>query len=206
MKTAIALGSLLATSVLAKPLVHKHHKRDWAFAEEVDTVYTTVTAGGSSGGGWSWGSWGGSGWGSWGSETSSADAVPVVTETPMDQAPPAPTSPPAAVVTVWTSVVAEGAAPTAAPAAASPAESPAASSADSWGSTSTAASGSQGSGPGGIDIASILNQHNLHRANHSASPLTWDTNMANIAAQIASSCVYAHNTYVDPSIAVSMIY
>lgn len=36
--------------------------------------------------------------------------------------------------------------------------------------------------------------HNIHRANHSASDVTWDDNLASIAAQIASSCVYAHNT------------
>jgi uncharacterized protein YkwD len=41
---------------------------------------------------------------------------------------------------------------------------------------------------------SVLAQHNIHRANHSADALTWDDNMANIAQQIAQSCVYAHNT------------
>lgn len=40
----------------------------------------------------------------------------------------------------------------------------------------------------------ILEQHNLHRKNHSADPLTWDDNLADIALQIASSCNYAHNT------------
>jgi hypothetical protein len=40
----------------------------------------------------------------------------------------------------------------------------------------------------------ILEQHNTHRANHSAPALTWSDNMAHIAQQIAESCVYAHNT------------
>jgi uncharacterized protein YkwD len=40
----------------------------------------------------------------------------------------------------------------------------------------------------------ILDQHNNHRANSSAPPLTWSDNMASIAAEIATSCVYAHNT------------
>jgi hypothetical protein len=40
----------------------------------------------------------------------------------------------------------------------------------------------------------ILNQHNNHRANHSATALVWDDNMASVAQQIGTSCVYAHNT------------
>ncbi|KIW87842.1 uncharacterized protein Z519_11426 [Cladophialophora bantiana CBS 173.52] len=40
----------------------------------------------------------------------------------------------------------------------------------------------------------ILQAHNVHRRNHSAADLTWSDNLATIAAQIAASCVYAHNT------------
>jgi uncharacterized protein YkwD len=40
----------------------------------------------------------------------------------------------------------------------------------------------------------ILDSHNIHRANHSASDLAWDDKLAGIAAQIAASCVYAHDT------------
>lgn len=40
----------------------------------------------------------------------------------------------------------------------------------------------------------ILDAHNIHRANHSVSGLAWDDRMASIAAQIAASCVYAHDT------------
>lgn len=40
----------------------------------------------------------------------------------------------------------------------------------------------------------ILKQHNIHRANHTVERLAWDENLASIAAEIASSCNYAHNT------------
>jgi uncharacterized protein YkwD len=68
--------------------------------------------------------------------------------------------------------------------------------------TSSAPSAGSG-GAGGVGpsangsssyVQSVLAQHNIHRANHSANALTWDDNMANIAQQIAQSCVYAHNT------------
>jgi uncharacterized protein YkwD len=39
--------------------------------------------------------------------------------------------------------------------------------------------------------------HNLHRANHSAPDLEWDSGLAATAAIIASSCVYAHDVYVS---------
>jgi uncharacterized protein YkwD len=42
-------------------------------------------------------------------------------------------------------------------------------------------------------IEAILQEHNDHRANHSAPALTWSDNLANIAGQTASSCVYAHD-------------
>lgn len=40
----------------------------------------------------------------------------------------------------------------------------------------------------------ILDSHNIHRQNASVSGLVWSDQMASIAAQIASSCVYAHDT------------
>lgn len=42
-----------------------------------------------------------------------------------------------------------------------------------------------------------LYSHNLHRYNHSANPLTWDQNQANIAAYVAASCVFAHQMYAS---------
>ena len=35
--------------------------------------------------------------------------------------------------------------------------------------------------------------HNVHRANHSAPDIEWDTDLVASAKQVASSCVYAHN-------------
>ncbi|GAB7365012.1 hypothetical protein MBLNU230_g5794t1 [Neophaeotheca triangularis] len=60
-------------------------------------------------------------------------------------------------------------------------EEPAPSSADSAGAAPTSYA----------EIATY--HHNLHRANHSADPLEWDSELADCAAEIASSCVYAHN-------------
>ncbi|EXJ93633.1 hypothetical protein A1O1_02025 [Capronia coronata CBS 617.96] len=40
----------------------------------------------------------------------------------------------------------------------------------------------------------ILDSHNIHRRNATVSNLVWSDEMASIAAQIASSCVYAHDT------------
>ncbi|OAA65788.1 scp-like extracellular protein [Niveomyces insectorum RCEF 264] len=41
--------------------------------------------------------------------------------------------------------------------------------------------------------ATALNQHNIHRANHSAPAATWNADLASYAAQAAESCVFAHN-------------
>lgn len=39
----------------------------------------------------------------------------------------------------------------------------------------------------------VIKHHNIHRANHSAPALVWDSQLAAIAQSIAQSCVYAHN-------------
>ncbi|KAH8660229.1 CAP domain-containing protein [Xylariales sp. PMI_506] len=43
-------------------------------------------------------------------------------------------------------------------------------------------------------INTVLRHHNVHRLNHSAPLLTWSSSLAETAKQIASSCVFAHNT------------
>jgi len=64
-----------------------------------------------------------------------------------------------------------------------------------WGSDwSSAAPAVQTAAPVGDYAQAILDQHNNHRANHSVPDLAWSDDMANIAAQIAASCVYEHNT------------
>jgi Cysteine-rich secretory protein family len=106
-------------------------------------------------------------WGGWG-HGSSSTAAPITTEAPATTA-PAWTAPPAA----WS---------TPAPA---PAPSPdVTSAAPAAASSSTTNSYAQ----------AILDQHNNHRQNASAPSLTWSDEMASIAAEIAASCTYAHNT------------
>lgn len=56
--------------------------------------------------------------------------------------------------------------------------------------TQPASGGSSPSGYAGV----ALDSHNVHRSNHSVSALQWDEGLANIAAQIARTCVYEHNT------------
>jgi len=178
MRTTLVIASLFASLALSKPLHERlHGKRSYVVVEDIETVTKTVT--GSSGSGWQWGEWG---WHGSSSPTTSSesDAVPVVTETPL-----APTIPvvtetmtmPAATPTpaaVQPSTAAASAWPTSAPTAA----------------PSTGAIASQGNFP----IQPVLDQHNNHRGNSSAAPLVWDENLANIALEIAQSCVYAHNT------------
>ncbi|KAL7800082.1 CAP domain-containing protein [Trichoderma ceciliae] len=47
---------------------------------------------------------------------------------------------------------------------------------------------------GGNDYQSaMLNEHNVHRANHSAPALAWDDTLAGFAHTTASGCVFAHD-------------
>ncbi|KAG9944770.1 PR-1-like protein, partial [Aureobasidium melanogenum] len=43
----------------------------------------------------------------------------------------------------------------------------------------------------------VLAHHNVHRANHSACNLEWDSQLAATAQQIAATCVYAHSMNVN---------
>ncbi|KAI4743071.1 PR-1-like protein [Aureobasidium sp. EXF-12298] len=43
----------------------------------------------------------------------------------------------------------------------------------------------------------VVDHHNVHRANHSAPALEWDSQLAATAAKIAATCVYAHSMDVD---------
>ncbi|KAL8757820.1 MAG: hypothetical protein Q9199_001942 [Rusavskia elegans] len=55
---------------------------------------------------------------------------------------------------------------------------------------STGASGETGTD--GYKSA-VLEHHNIHRANHSASDLEWDDTLAQYAEQVAKSCMYDHD-------------
>jgi uncharacterized protein YkwD len=39
----------------------------------------------------------------------------------------------------------------------------------------------------------MVEQHNIHRRNHSASDLTWDNTLAQYALATANGCVFAHD-------------
>ena len=45
--------------------------------------------------------------------------------------------------------------------------------------------------------AAVLYEHNILRAQHSASALSWDSALASDAQVLASSCVYEHDTCVS---------
>ncbi|KAL1969334.1 hypothetical protein VTN77DRAFT_9526 [Rasamsonia byssochlamydoides] len=45
--------------------------------------------------------------------------------------------------------------------------------------------------------ATILYNHNIHRANHSAAALTWSSDLEASALQLANGCVYEHNTDIN---------
>ncbi|PNP48900.1 hypothetical protein TGAMA5MH_00058 [Trichoderma gamsii] len=77
--------------------------------------------------------------------------------------------------------------PSPSPVAASPkpaASSPAASSSSSSSSSSSGSNDYQ---------SAMLNEHNIHRANHSAPALEWDDQLAGFAHITASGCVFAHD-------------
>jgi hypothetical protein len=44
----------------------------------------------------------------------------------------------------------------------------------------------------------VLYSHNVHRANHSSTDLTWSSDLEASAQALAASCVYQHDTYVHP--------
>lgn len=39
----------------------------------------------------------------------------------------------------------------------------------------------------------VLQHHNVHRVNHSASNLEWNSTLASFAEKVAMSCVWGHN-------------
>jgi uncharacterized protein YkwD len=50
-----------------------------------------------------------------------------------------------------------------------------------------------GSGSLGTYETAILDQHNIHRRNHSAPDLAWDATLAQYASNTANSCVFEHD-------------
>lgn len=197
MKSVLVATSLMAAMAMSKPL----EKRYYVTETDVYTVTVTQTGGWAAGATEAWGHWGHWGqsadptsaaaasaasanptnaWGNWGQSTDPATAN-------SPTAPVDPATPTSAAAPAWTpantpeSPASPASTPTSAPVA------------SAWTSAPPTASSSSPSGPNSYAQA-ILDQHNNHRQNHSAPALVWDDNMANIAQQIAESCVYAHNT------------
>jgi hypothetical protein len=44
-----------------------------------------------------------------------------------------------------------------------------------------------------VDITSILSAHNQYRARHNSPPVNWNNDIANIASEWASRCVFEHS-------------
>ncbi|OAL22136.1 hypothetical protein AYO20_11236 [Fonsecaea nubica] len=172
MKTVapFAIAALCGGMAVASPL----DKRD--YVTEIDLYTVTVTVTGyppidtpavSSGSNWgSWGAWHGASSEDWSSESPApTSAAPADTPAPS----PPPSEAPATTSDSW-------AAPEASSTPTQAAPSPV--------STSVSSDYQQG----------ILDSHNMHRDNASVPHLSWSDEMASIAAQIAASCVYAHDT------------
>jgi len=70
---------------------------------------------------------------------------------------------------------------------------PATAAATSTPAAPAAATGSYDSPNGDTYAQNVLNHHNIHRQNNSASSMNWNGTLASIALQIANSCYYAHN-------------
>jgi hypothetical protein len=193
--TALALAAFFAGLVVSTPL----DKRAYTTEIEVFTVTVTVTGfppeetptstvaaaettatEAADNNAWtSWngehsGNWGG-GWGGssgWNSGPPAAANTPPSSSSPDADTPSSTSTPDTAPSSSWPSTPES-----------SPASSPA-STAPAPISTTVSSDYKQG----------ILDSHNMHRANASVPGLVWDDNMASIAAEIAASCVYAHNT------------
>ena len=164
MKTTFFTLSMLGALALASPI--KEEKRYYITTWELDTQTITVTAA--------------RGWRSWGRPTSvTANQISAITPSASSVATaasfsPIPTSIPTSVSVVTTSSSSPPP-PVAAP------------------SSTSAPVTSVNSGSVSSYADPIIRQHNLHRANHSAPDISWDQGLADIAQQIAQSCVYAHD-------------
>lgn len=168
MKSAVFAASVFASMAMATPVIDKRYEVT-SYVATV-TEFTTVTGvrgqqtQAAVAAAADGGRWGN--WGNWGNRGGqSSEAAP----TPTSQAIPVETQAASSTWSQWTQ-----------PAA----------------SSSPAAQPSSPPSQDGLSAyaAPIMKQHNLHRANHSAPAAEWDDNLASIAATIASSCVYAHDT------------
>jgi uncharacterized protein YkwD len=189
MRSSIILTSLLATLALAKPL----DKRYLTTKVEVYTVYTTVTMGAQTASHLG---------GRHRHRSSSAIAQSSAAGTTTDVVVPTYTPQPPASSSEAVPSSSEAPAPPSSEAPAPPSsKAPAPSSAPAPVSSAPAPSTPASSSAAPVmsnlgDYAQkILDQHNVHRANHTdTNPLTWSDQLTATALKIANSCVYAHDT------------
>jgi len=191
MKSSSLLASLCATLALSKPLDKRYLVTTW----DIETVTVTVTGTPaettalaiSTGGSW-WSNWG------FGGPDSSAPASTTTTEAPA----PAPTSEtwstPSAAPTTTEAPVPAPTSETWSPPSAAPSSSPPPVAAPAPASSISSAPAAVSSSVSSDYAQAVLDAHNPHRQNASVPDLTWSDTLASIAQQIASSCVYGHNT------------
>ncbi|CAK7273143.1 hypothetical protein SEPCBS119000_005493 [Sporothrix epigloea] len=138
--------------------------------------------------------------------TSSSIPPPPAPTTTWTTSSPPPPPPPVTTSSVPVEAVTTTAAVTSKPVAAAPAvesSSPAAQATTATASSSDVGTSQAGSSQAGsskatssepTDFASTaVYHHNLHRSNHSAPAVSWNTDLASYAATVAASCVFAHN-------------
>ncbi|OKL55793.1 hypothetical protein UA08_08857 [Talaromyces atroroseus] len=66
-------------------------------------------------------------------------------------------------------------------------------------STSTSSSATATATATSAYQAMVIEAHNIHRANHSASDLIWNSTLAESALALANTCNYGHNTDLGPA-------
>jgi uncharacterized protein YkwD len=198
--STLIAGAALAASAFASPMFKRDLEIDTVYDVAYETVYVTETEGTTI-------------------PVTVPAAAPTSYATPVEQ--PAPATTEAPVVTVVSSATSAPAAAstTAEPKAAIPAQGGYPSAWTSYWTVTpsaeptTVVAASSSAAPAASTEASstiaapagkattyqqrVVDHHNVHRANHSAPALQWDSQLASTAAKIAATCVYAHSMDVD---------
>ncbi|KJR86124.1 SCP-like extracellular protein [Sporothrix schenckii 1099-18] len=126
---------------------------------------------------------------------------PTTTSTPPPPPPPPTTSSTPQVLTITVTPGQESPSPSPSPAAASvaavqpaAAQAPAevVSSSPAAASTPAASGSNSNSQPSDFGSTAVYH-HNLHRSNHSAPAVSWNSDLASYAATVAATCVFAHD-------------
>lgn len=180
MKATLIISSALVALAAAKPILEEKRYLVTEVVQETATVTITASRG----------------WRNWGRPSDTASNVVSVISTrsssiissSSSKSSTTPQSTTTTVVVVTTS---------ASPSSSSRVPTPSSSVAASSNSATPQPSQSVGSGSVSSYADPIISQHNIHRYNHSAPDIQWNTTLANTAMKIAQSCVYAHNSNTD---------